>query len=117
MFASGRGGGAKLDIQHGTYSFFFSDGDNACSEILTNPEDGIVGSSNGVTLPGKDISTATSLVRHLSSDGVANLIRAIWHRFVLSTHRSDHRQAELRQRLSFVAPSYNLAGRERENRE
>ena len=29
-----------MDIQHGIYSFFFSDGDNACSEILTNPEDG-----------------------------------------------------------------------------
>jgi len=30
MFAPGRGGGAKPDIQHGTYSFFFSDGDNDC---------------------------------------------------------------------------------------
>jgi hypothetical protein len=30
----------KPHLQHGTYSFFFWDGDDNCWEILTNPEGG-----------------------------------------------------------------------------
>ena len=31
---------SKPHLQHGTYSFFFWDGDDNCWEILTNPEGG-----------------------------------------------------------------------------
>jgi len=31
---------SKPHLQHGTYSFFFWDGDDNCREILTNPEGG-----------------------------------------------------------------------------
>jgi len=49
---------SKPHPQHGTYSFFFWDGDDNCWEILTNPKGGYC--LNRATSTAKVISTATS---------------------------------------------------------
>src|SRR3984893_1568039 len=51
---------AKPHLQHGTYSFFFWDGDGNCWEVLTNPAGGYSWLSSKATSRARGISTATS---------------------------------------------------------